>query len=134
MKALRIWLLVLMAVLLPVRGAVAAAMLCAVGTTGMQSELRLLPAGHEALDHTMAHAHGEHQHDHASGAHDHAGEGHAASDHCNMCSAYCSVTPLASAIPTLPRPLDPPSVRFPDIDSPAPTFLSDGQERPPRSI
>ena len=123
-----------MAVLLPARGAVAAAMLCSVGTTGVQSEWQVQPAGHQALDHTMADAHGEHHHDHASKSHDHAGEGHAASDHCNMCSAYCSVTPLASAIPTLPQLLEPPSVRFPDFDSPAPTFLSDGQERPPRSI
>ncbi|NUO71086.1 MAG: hypothetical protein HOQ10_00015 [Frateuria sp.] len=136
MKTIRIWLLVLLAVLLPVRGAVAAAMLCPVGSIGMQSELRMHehPASHEAMDHGAAHAHADHQHDHAGAGHHDDGQGQGASDKCNMCSAYCSLTPLVSEVPTLLEPVDLAAVKFPDLSSPAPTFLSDGQERPPRSI
>ena len=137
-RTARLWLLIVLSVLLPVRAAVAAAMLCPVGSSGMQSELRVHPAGHEAMDHALAHepASGHHDpsHDHAAAAdHEHA-KGHGASDHCNACSAYCSMTPLLSEVASLPIPLDPPGIKFPDLSSPAPTFLSDGQERPPRSI
>ena len=136
MKAVRIWLLVLLAVLLPVRGAVAAAMLCPVGSTGMQSELRVHehPAGHEAMDPVAAHHHADGHHDHDGAGHDDDGQGHATSDKCNTCSAYCSLTPMVSEVPTLPEPVDSAAVKFPDLLSPAPTFLSDGQERPPRSM
>ena len=136
-KAFRVFLLVVLAVLLPVRGAVAAAMLCPVAGSGMQNEVNVHSAAHQAMDHAMAHAPADAQHDdHASaghGHHDH-GQDQAGSDECNMCSAYCSITPLVSAVPQLPAPLDPPSVKFPGFASGAPTFLSDGQERPPRSI
>lgn len=135
-KAVRIWLLVLLAVLLPVRGAVAAAMLCPVGSTGMQNELRMHehPAGHEALDHGMAHEHGSDDHDHASADHHHEGQGQGSADKCNTCSAYCCLTPLVSDLPTLPEPIGSTALKFPRHSFPAPSFLSDGQERPPRSI
>jgi hypothetical protein len=139
-KAFRIWLLLLLAVLLPVRGAVAAAMLCPMAGSGLQSEAGLLAVAHPAMDHAMPHdpAHAQHEDEHehaAAGHHDHDhGQGHAASDECNMCSAYCSLTLLVSEAQGFPAPLDAPAVRFPDLSSPAPTFLSDGQERPPRSI
>lgn len=137
MKAFRFWLLLLLAVLLPLRGAVAAAMLCPVAGSGMQSEWRAPSDTHQAMDHVMAHdpAHAAHAHegDAAEGHHHGDGQGQA-SDECNMCSAYCSITPLVQAVPGLPRPLDPPSVKFPGLSPPAPSFLSDGQERPPRSI
>lgn len=135
MKAFRICLLLLLAVLLPVRGAVAAAMLCSVAGSGMQTESIVHPPAHDAMDQAMAEAaHAHHGHDaSASQGHDH-GKGHASSEECNMCSAYCSITPLVSEVPRLPVPLDPPSIKFPGLSSPAPTFLSDGQERPPRSI
>lgn len=139
-KAFRVFLLVVLAVLLPVRGAVAAAMLCPAAGSGMQNEVNLHSAPHEAMDHAMDHAMShepaEAPHDHASAGHGHHDHGQdpAASDECNLCSAYCSITPLMSEVPPLPAPLDPPSVKFPDFASRAPTFLSDGQERPPRSI
>lgn len=143
-KAVRIWLLLVLVVLLPVRGAVAAAMLCSAGSPGMGSELRIDAGGHGAMDHTMAHEHaGQHPghddadgggHDHAgAGGHDHA-QGHTGSDQCSLCSACCSITPLPSTVPKLVAPVDARAVKFPDVSSPAPTFLSDGQERPPRSI
>ena len=113
-------------------------MLCPVGSTGVQSELRMHehPASHEAMDHGTAHDHADHQHqhDHAGAGHHDEGKGHGASDKCNMCSAYCSLTPLVSEVPTLLEPAELSAVKFPDLSSPAPTFLSDGQERPPRSI
>lgn len=132
-EAARICLLVLLAVLLPVRGAVAAAMLCPVAGTGTPSELRMHdhPAGHEAMDPGVTHAHADH-HDPA-GHHD-DGQGQGTADKCNLCSACCSLASLVSALPALAEPIDLAALRFPDLSSPAPTFLSDGQERPPRSI
>lgn len=131
-KQLRFWLLVVLVALLPVRGAMAAAMLCAPGATGAQSALRV-----------TAPDHGEHHgHHHEGGAEWHGqhhghDEGHDGASHdnkCTMCSAFCSATPLLSALPTLPGPVTAAASHFPALDAPAPTFLSDGQERPPRSI
>jgi hypothetical protein len=142
-KSWRICLLLLLAVLLPVRGAVAAAMLCPVAGSGAQLELAMVgqSAGHAAMDAAMSHDHTG-GHDHASG-HGHAADtsadgqaGHdrAASEACNACSAYCSLTPLVSSLPTLAEPLDPTAVKFSDFSAPPPSFVSGGQERPPRTI
>jgi hypothetical protein len=127
-KVLRIWLLVLLAVLLPVRAGMAAAMACVpAAAAAAPGEVQL--TGHD--DH----------HDHAAAHHDHgagspevsaaAGHGHG---ECNLCSAFCSVTPLPSVAPTVAPPLDLEGVVFPSIGAPAPSFLSSGPERPPRSI
>ena len=134
-KAVRIWFLLLLAVLLPVRGAVAAAMLCPVGSTGIQNELRVHghPMGHEAMDHSMSQRHAA-PHDHASAGHSDDGHDHAASDKCNACSAYCSLTPLLSSDSTFLEPPDLAAVKFADQSAPPPSFVSDGQERPPRTI
>jgi len=51
-----------------------------------------------------------------------------------LCCDFCSVTPLSSEPPSVPMPLNLSGVSFPDLFAPAPSFLSDGQERPPRSI
>ena len=111
----------------------AAAMLCPVGGTGTQSELRVAghAAGHDSMEHGHNHADG---HDHgaaATGGDGHAGQDHA--DKCNLCSAFCSLTPLMSSAPTLAEPLDV-SVKFSALSAPPPNFFSDGQERPPRTI
>ena len=134
-RTVRIWLLVFLAVLLPVRGAVAAAMLCPIGESGTQTELQVqaISAMHESMDHSMAHEGHAGAHEHASANH-HDGHDHGATDKCNMCSAYCSLTPLVSNSPMLPEPLALSAVKFPDLSSPAPSFISDGQERPPRTI
>jgi hypothetical protein len=142
-KTWRIWLLLLLAVLLPTRGAVAAAMLCPASGSGMQMEQAMAghPASHEAMDQALSHEHPA-GHDHMSG-HDsaaetsddgHPGHDHAASEACNACSAYCSLTPLVSNLPTLVEPLDASAVKFFDLSAPPPSFVSDGQERPPRTI
>ena len=137
MKSWRIWFLLLLAVLLPVRGAVAAAMLCAVAGSGVQTELVVggQAAGHQTMDQAQSHDHagaqGQGVADHGDG---HAGHDHTGSDKCNMCSAYCSLTPLVSNVLALVEPPDLASVKFSDHAAPAPSFLSDGQERPPRTI
>ncbi|MBK1687616.1 hypothetical protein [Rubrivivax gelatinosus] len=133
MKTIRLLVLVLLALLLPLRGAVAEVLLC---------------AGHAA-----AVSHGEHavtavaQHDcepavadHADGAHEaeeaaadpHGASGAAAK--CNTCSASCSMSPLLGAMPVVPAPGWAPESHASSLDAPAPSHLTDGQERPPRSI
>lgn len=148
-KTVRICFLLLLAVLLPIRGAMAAAMLCPVAASGTQAEVAMIGqmAGHAAVDDAMAHARSG-GHDHASSAAHASGHGHAhglsgdsqpahdhaAPDACNACSAYCSLTPLLSDLPTLAEPPGPAAVRFADFSAPPPSFVSDGQERPPRTI
>lgn len=141
-KLLRVWLLVLLAVLLPVRGAMAAAIGCAPAGAPVSSQAVVAGAG--AGHH--AHAHDGAAHGHADAGHAHAGhgtaEGHAGVhddgkshlDKCNLCSASCSATPLVREVAGVPELNDAGSATFPSLFAPAPTFLSDGQERPPRSI
>lgn len=106
-------------------------MLCPPASVGTQNEMPL--ANHHAVDHEHAvgaQAHVLHSHDHG-GSHD---QGLSNQDKCNLCSAFCSLTPLLSAIAGVPDPGELVSTTFPDLSVLAPTFLSDGQERPPRSI
>ncbi|HWI10846.1 MAG TPA: DUF2946 family protein [Burkholderiaceae bacterium] len=121
MKTLRLCLLVLLAVLLPIRGAVAAAMPCA--STGMHHEsgavaMHAHHAGMAASGHDPA-AHGEH---HAGGA-----------PTCNLCCDFCSMATLPGSPAALPLATNFATLSFPDLFAPLPNFLSDGQERPPRS-
>jgi hypothetical protein len=138
-KSLRIVLLLLLAVLLPMRSAIAGAMLCPVTGAGTQAELNLAHAAtaHHALDDALggAHDHAAGAHHHAAGAHDHGAhhEHGGPSDKCNVCSAFCSAVPLIGSLPELLPPLDAVAMAYPDDSAPAPSFLSDGQERPPRS-
>ena len=144
MKALRVWLLLLLAVLLPVRGAVSAAMLCPPAGVGTQSEVRVM--NHSMGHHGDASASGHHDH----AAHDHGSDGtpdqiesigaevqdagpSGSADKCNVCSAFCSVTPLVGSAPTVPEPSPVVSRVVPPLSAPVPAFLSDGQDRPPRS-
>jgi hypothetical protein len=129
-KHLRIWLLVILAVLLPLRGAMAVAMSCAPSGAGTKSELRSMDHDAAGHDHTGS-AHEAVQHEHGAAPHDHE---EANQDKCNLCSASCSATPLVSAIAGIQEPGDLASASFPGFSAPAPSFVSDGQERPPRSI
>jgi hypothetical protein len=134
-RIFRIWLLLLLAVLLPLRGAMAAALLCPIAETGSQVELRLHEhsLGHQAMDESAHADHASMHLEHVAGEpHDHDGAGQP--DKCNLCSAFCSVTPLVSSQPRVFAPLDNAAVSFPDLSAPAATFLSGGQDRPPRSI
>jgi hypothetical protein len=132
MKSVRVWLLVLLALLLPVRGAVAAAMLCPIAGSGVQTEMQVQVS---AADHAAHEAMHEHEHEHAASQAPSADHEHGkAADRCNLCSAFCSLTPLVGSVPTVAAPPDLSTTPFPDISAPPPSFLSDGQERPPRSI
>lgn len=87
-------------------------------------------AGH-AGHHDMGHEAAGHEH---GGAGHHEGHDHEVNDKCTMCSAFCSLTPMLSAVPALPEPEALPAIKFPQLSTPAPAFLSDGQERPPRGL
>jgi len=119
-KSLRIFVLVLLAMLLPLRGVSAAALLC-----------EQHPASHTGMavavhDHATVSATAQ---DHAQHEHDHRGV-----DKGHHCLASCSATPLMSALPTVASPATAGTAVFPHFAAPAPTFQSDGQDRPPRSI
>jgi hypothetical protein len=131
MRRFRVWMLVLLAVLLPMRGAMAAAMLCAPSSPGVTAQAPL-PQHSDSHHDDSGHAGHDHaQHEHAGGAHDH----HAAAsqDKCNLCSATCSLTPLLNHIAGVALPSNLQTASFPAFAAPAPSFLSDGQERPPRT-
>jgi len=135
LKHLRIFVLVLLSVLVPLRGAVAAAMLCPDGT---HTKAAVAAAGY---GHHNVHAdHGMQEH-HAA-LHDHAGN-HAPdidsatdahTNTCQFCASGGSVTPIAPPPSAVTSPLLPSSVMFPALSAPATVFFSDGQDRPPRTI
>jgi hypothetical protein len=155
-KTLRIWLLVLLCVLLPIRGAVAAVMMspAAPAAGAGESVVPTMSSDHhgelpgsapdvgapvvpatvaDAPDETAPH------HDHHADPVDNAspadGGCHLAShgDKCTACCDICSLTPLLGTSPVVAVSMRLTSVSFPDLFAPAPSFLSDGQERPPRS-
>ncbi|WP_326538026.1 hypothetical protein [Pseudorhodoferax sp.] len=125
MKLLRLSLILLLAVLLPVRGALAAAMLCAPAPA---------PAAAHEAPHGHAHEHGavaEEAPQHAG--HD-QGSQHAGHPACTHCAAFCSLTPLAdtgqAALPDIALP----AASFPPLAAQAVRFERDGPERPPRTV
>lgn len=126
MKILRIWLLLVLAVLIPVRGAIAAAMPCA--EEGVRQHAVEMAVHEHAL--TMDDA-GEHMHDAAVPIHHHDHDG---ADKCNLCASCCSATPMLTTFAPTIAQLDEPAATFPVLQVSALTFMSEGQERPPRSI
>jgi len=129
-KTLRVLLLVLLAVMLPVRGVMAATLMCP-QHAGADSSAHAMPMGGDG-EHVDAAgvAHGD---DGAlQDAHHHDGE--SGSDTCNLCSACCSVPPVPSAALAMLPPLEGPAATFPSFAAPALAFQSEGPERPPRSI
>ena len=135
MKHLRVWLMLLLMVVLPVRGAMAAAMLCLPQDEAQSQKVMVQPLGGDS---SKSHDHAQHGHGHHSqaegtqaGQDDNVASGTA--DDCNLCASFCSLTPLTSTAPDLRHPwaraaLNPaPSVN-------APSFVSDGEDRPPRTI
>lgn len=119
MKALRIFVLVLLAVLLPLRGVAAAAAVC-----GQQA------ASHT---HTVAPSHGHEAHGTASQDDACASQDHDGCDNARHCASSCAATPLMSAWSALVAPSAESSTVFPRFVAPAATFQSGGQDRPPRS-
>lgn len=135
MKHLRVWLLLLLMVVLPVRGAMAAAMLC-LPQDGALNQKVMVQHHDGELSNVHDHAqHGHGQHAHADGHQ--AGQDEdvasATADDCNLCAVLCSLTPLASTAPDLRHPWARAALN-PAPSAPAPNFVSDGEERPPRTI
>lgn len=139
MNRLRFFLLVLLMVLLPLRGALGAVQACAgaarlVPEQGLSAPIALQ---HQAV--AAFHAHHPGAMDHM----DHMDHGeHATSvpqadqlpdPGCSDCIALCCLLPLPMAtlpvLPALPAAL----ACFAEPGVPAASFLCDGQERPPRS-
>ncbi|MGN6528895.1 MAG: hypothetical protein ACTHL8_21075 [Burkholderiaceae bacterium] len=125
MRLLRVWLLVLLAILLPMRGAIAAASPCE-GLAHHAPAQRM---------HTHHHMHAAVEPDAASAA-DHGAAHHddAGIDKCNLCASCCSATPMPMTFSPTVAALGDHVATFPLLQAAAPTFLSEGQERPPRSI
>ena len=150
---IRLWLLLLLAVLLPFRGALAAAMPCMSAGEGGHGMAQMMGAhaqpenghGHDhGNDHHRGHDQG-HGQVHGAGPHvpdaaDAQHVGHASAHHdpsapdqCSACSACCASPSLPSAPMGIDEPAVLAAVSFPAFSAPEPSFQSDGPERPPRS-
>lgn len=137
-KTVRICLLLLLALLLPVRGAIAVAMDCSVPGSRAQAEAQVTThsqgpqvavAGQVHRQHTTAHDHTSAEQNLKGAGHEHA----EASDKCNLCSASCSATALMRRSIVFAEPL-PVSAVFLHLHALPPSFVPEGQERPPRTI
>jgi hypothetical protein len=141
-KHLRTFILVLLAVLLPIRGAVAATMLCPQGQgAGMASMGAAQWHGNLHAGHGMHAAHpASHHHAGADVANDVPNDppngassgGHPAN--CHFCAGGGCLAYIAATLPPLGQPGPSPSVVFPALRASVPDFPSDGQDRPPRTI
>ena len=130
MKHLRIFILVLLAVLLPIRGAVAATMLCAQGEGPSTAAVVAGHGNHEMhVDHSSAHPHAS---DDAPGDDSSSGGEHPAS--CHFCASGGCMVSMIGTVPSLGQPSLTSSVTFAALTAPVPAFQSGGQDRPPRTI
>lgn len=115
----RLWLVLLLSVLLPVRGALAAAMAwpsASAPVAGQVADDAAMPCDMPGMETPAPHA--------QDGAHP---------DKCSTCESCCAGTALPSSPPALPGPQAIATAAFPAVDAPATRFLADGQDRPPRS-
>jgi hypothetical protein len=131
-RTFRIGLLLLLAVLLPLRGALAAALPCPNAAHGAA----MVAGPHEHHRHGAVADAGGHLHAdadvgaHAAGAHAHHHDG---TEQCHACASCCTAPPMVATFTPRIAPLELPSVPFPAVTASAPTFVSEGPERPPRS-
>ena len=138
MKHLRILILVLMSILLPMRGVLAATMMCP-GGEGPDAAVVVAEPGH--------HGHPEMQADHEmhadhSQVHHHAGEGvpddeSSSGEHsttCHFCASGCCMASIVGTVTSPRQPRLTSSATFPALSAPVAAFQSDGQDRPPRTI
>jgi len=121
-------LLLLVAFLLPIRGALAAVgLFCHVD--GTQPVAATTSHQHDPADHSSQHQSHQTHHDHSTG-HD----APAQSDTCKYCAAVCSVPPVAPAEMTLHEPVSPGGEQFAAVTVSPPGPYVSGLERPPRTI
>ncbi|HVF64547.1 MAG TPA: hypothetical protein VNE58_11185 [Casimicrobiaceae bacterium] len=132
MKKLRIPLLLLLAVILPFKGGMAAAgVFCHAGT---QQTAEIAAPSHSASSDAHS-AHARHQATGSeSSSHDHDEDRVALSTGgCTVCSALCSTPPLATAVNVhISSPAA--AERFPALAAPRPSAVTSGLDRPPRTI
>jgi hypothetical protein len=133
MKKLRIPLILLVALILPFKGAMAAAgMFCHLGSAQPMSAI-VQPHQHHAEAHQN---HAEHH------APDDVSQSDAedgarlipASSSCTICSAVCSAPPLPANGIAFHAPPPSGAERFPALSLPRPSAAQSGLERPPRTI
>lgn len=144
MKTFRIAVVVLLILLLPIRGAVAAAMLCEFGmqmagsTMAMQSSDPVLPGEQVASYRDVQQGSQDDSSASTSMASANAAVGQATSGMlgaqlCSLCVGGCSSAALVSNLTfALPHALNP--APFPSLTAAPPSFIPEGLERPPRSI
>jgi hypothetical protein len=134
MKRLRIVILVLLAVLLPLRGALAATMMCPAG--GTTTAVVAAVHDHHAMTVDAA-SHADHasMHHHAAAG---APDGKASTgEHpatCHFCASGCCMVTLLGSVPALADGGPSVTVEFPPVASRVPAYQSGGQDRPPRTI
>ena len=123
--------MLLVILLLPIRGAMAAAMLC-LSQDGPENVMVQHLGESGGHDHAH-HGHGAQAHveDTQAGQDDDVASGNA--DDCNLCASFCSLSLLASTAPDLRHPWARAALN-PTPSIPAPSFVSDGEDRPPRTI
>lgn len=133
MRTVRALFVIFLALLIPIRGAVAGAMLCpAGGALAAASSHMQHPAAHDGAT-ALHHDDGAH-HDHAHHEQAQPSPTHTSHDTgCNLCASFCSMTPMPSAAPTIEPSTLSTTLSFPSLQAPAPSFQSGGPDRPPRS-
>ena len=145
MKLLRTFILVLLTVLLPLRGAVAAAMLCpgaasmanASAAADVEDGMHGMHGMHDMHDMHAGHHMGTDQaahHDHATGLAPDASPTHDHASACTFCAdGGCCAAPLAFAPPTVSASVLIASTDFPAQAARIRDRHPDGQDRPPRT-
>jgi hypothetical protein len=154
MSRLNACFLLLVLLLLPVRGAMAAmGLLCHGGpaTASLAVAQAAVPAhAHAGLAHgeiapahaaSAGHTHAAealaalHQHDEDATAHGESDPPEAPrADACTLCAAVCGTPPLAAPGVRVPPPLDGGTLAFPPLVLTHPCHVADGLDRPPRSL
>ena len=132
MKNSRILLILLMALILPVKGAMAAAgMFCHSGSTSSHDART---SEHHAVDHGQSHHH--HHGDGNEPSEPRTGDGMPSPTlaSCTVCSAVCSSPPLPAAPIVLLSPPSTAGESFPPVAVPRTSAVIGGLERPPRTI
>jgi hypothetical protein len=133
MKKLRIPLILLVALILPVKGAMAAAgMFCHLGSAQPMSAI-VQPHQHHAGAHQNHAEHHAVDGDSQSDAEDDAPLIPASSS-CAICSAVCSAPPLPANGIAFHVPAASGAERFPALSPPRLSAVQSGLERPPRTI
>jgi hypothetical protein len=121
-------LLLLVAFLIPVRGALAAVgLFCHVDHSRLEAAM-------ETHQHDATHHAAQHQFDGARHQHSTAHDVPSQTDTCKYCAAVCSVPPVAPAELTLHEPDFAGGERFAAVSVLPPGPFVSGLERPPRTI